>query len=403
MTMSGGVLPENPGARMPEMIDATVENSYPDRWMVDVSAANGRRWFPKVVVLNPYLHHEGGAGMSFTPPPGTRGVLLLLSDGSPPAFLPGLPNMRPSSGEPGVPQGGKEGTKTPLQEASMAKQPPNEPRFDNNRPPQADGDQCWRGGEGQGVEILVGGVVRSYAGPLCQTIWDVRGKRTSACRTSVDWWEGGADAQRRRSLQGATTYETTHAFRVKATETHASLRVREGKSLLGEPDGFNATEAAALAGLDLDDGVMEMSISPEGFSSYDGEAVSEQTRNKSVFRMLVTLGGGLLIRALQAVVLKLKSKLRIEVEGDIVLSSKGRIILDGKQGVTLVSDGGLKLQGALTQVGGGDKGVARQGDQILCTIPPGTTVGGALLALPPGLSFFSATITSPGSPDFKVG
>lgn len=396
------VVPDRPLTRATEILDATIENTYPDRWLVDVKASSNR-WFANVQVLSPYLHPEGGAGLSITPLKGTRGLLIIPSDGSPPLFLPGLANMRPATAEPGVSQGGKAGTQTSEQEGLMSKQPPNAPRFDNNRPPQADGDQCWRGHDGQGVSLLMGGIVRSYAGPLCQTLLDVNGKRTEVCRSSVEWWEGGMRRQRRKNVEGKPTYEQTDVYRVQAADEHGSIRTRYGRSLLGEPDGFNAVEAAAAAGLPLDEGVMELTLSPNGFSTGDGEVASDKTRNKTLFRALLTLGGGLLIRALQAVVLKLASKLRIEVDGDVILTTKGQLILEGKKGLILRTDGTMKTQAALVQAGGGNKGVVRQGDQVMISVPPGTLLNGLPITPPPAFPFFPGTITSPGSPDFKVG
>jgi len=399
------LLPSKSPSRPAEIVDARVDRTYPDRWLVDVTTAFDRRWFASCVVLSPYLNPENGAGMSFTPPEGTRGLLFIPSDGSPPAFLPGLANMRP----PVAPTEDAKKTLTLEEEAIKAKSPSNNPRFDNNRAPQADGDQVWRGHDGQGVELLMGGIARIYSGALCQTVWSTRGgRRTEVCRSSLSIWEGGVCVQRTRTLKGVPTYEESRVFRVSSSDEHGSIRQRSGRSLLGEPDGFNALSAAAKAGLDLDDGVMELTVSPQKFSTGDGEVVDDGARKQNVFRALLTLGGGLLLRLAQALVIKLKKKLVLQSEEDVWIESEGTLYLSGKKGVVIASENSVKTTTPLTQFGGGSKGVVRQGDMVVFALPPGTEFAGLL----DGATFtgiiktisplISATIVTGGSPNVKV-
>lgn len=403
---------DKPITVQPEILQVRVERTYPDRFMVDVSAVYGRRYFDGVAIASPYLHPDGGAGVTVFPKEGALGILVIPSDGSPPVLAHFIAPYRPPQGTtPG--DAANQGIPLPKQE-QLSLGSKGAARFDGNRETGVRGDQNWLGAEGQGMRILEGGLMEVGARPLCNTVYESMGHRRDVCRQSESMWPGGYASCQRRVVSGQQLYQSTWVHRLKDTEEYGSLRMRAGGKLLQEPDKQETSlvPAAAEAGVDLDEGVMELHLSPDRFDTVNGEPLPK-ARNESRFRALLTRAGSLCLRMLQSFVLKAAKIVRIEALEGMIL--KGRTVaLQGVEGVSIGSEKGqVSIQGSVVKIAGGQRGVIAQGDIITFTIPPGTLLVGQLTPPTPAGQVYTATfaspslsisgvITSPGSANVKV-
>lgn len=368
-------------------------NSY----TVDVVSQFDQLRLFDIQVGAPYLHWSRGEGIWAFPDVGAKCMVTIPSDSSPPFVSSFImpPETIPNAGTEDAP----EGTRShggPVPTASDF-------TYAGGRPRPKPGDIWLQGRDGNFVRLHRGGVLQVGSSELCQSLYipltnllmDVSSNYAQhTAGGSILWGIQQGGPQENASEQRVETY------RLRINDQFGVLRIAKGtvRNPLGVKQGDIGAANSLAVGTDLQNNpvVMEVSISPEGFDVDRGESAGSTTLANAKFTCFFQKNGQVYSHTEASVVFTVAKSLRLDVEENVFLNVKKniqmianeKITIQGKAIVDISSpDGYIRLNPA-----GKGVPVARQGDTVLVTIPPGVIGAGVSGPLPPVPLVITGTI-----------
>jgi hypothetical protein len=346
----------------------------PVNWTVDVVSQFDQMRLLQIPVSSPYLHPNRGEGLWAMPEVGSKCVVCWPGDSSPPfvlAFV--MPHETESGGA----------------------------SFSGGRPRSKPGDIVLRGRDGNQVVLHRGGVLQIGGSELCQRVYlPLTNLVLDFCERyalhnaggSINW--GIQEGAGQKSLGS----EFSQTFRVFAGDKFADIRLARGKVHAPVPD--TDTDLQALGIGKSAPIVYELALAPGGFRAEDGgilSATASLCRLRFAFDRdgngAVRIEGNVLIRC------KKRLKLRVDLDADVEVG-RGLSVSVGSD-AKLTSGGTFEITGAVLRLNGGNKPVAKVGDNVVVLLPPGLLVAipgpPGFAPLPPGLNSASGTILGPGT------
>lgn len=365
------------------IIDVNITN-----WTVDCATIFDQKRFFDVQVASPYMHPNVGEGIYAVPEVGCKCLVCIPSDGPPP-FVMGF--IMPAETIPD--------TATDETPAGTGGEGVSASTYRGGRPAPKLGDIYMRGRDGNFVVLHRGGVLQIGASNLAQRIYiPLQNLVTDISQNYNHFNTAGAInwGIRPGSPEENPECDYRQTFRVFANDEFADVRISIGQehNPAVEPvgdDGMSSDQNQL--GVAIDDNInVEFLVAPGGFdstSSTFGEGVD--SRDVVKFRFLVDRGGNIAMRSEGSVILRVKEKMRLRVDGDLdIFSDGGSITMQSKNLMRLQGGSVLELatDGGVVKINGGTKPVATVGSQVRGTLigpipvtgpglPPGTTIVGA--------------------------
>lgn len=367
-------------------------------WTVDVVSQFDQMVLPDIPVASPYLHPNRGDGFYAMPEVGSKAVVCWPGDSSPPFVLAFIMvhESETQVGTDDAPRGtrGRGDVNQSTTNASFA----------GGRPKAKPGDIVMRGRDGPFIILHRGGVLQIGSNELAQRIYvPLNNLVLDFCENYAIHNSGGSVVWGIQEGMGKDNLPTQFAqtFRVFANDKYADVRVVAGAvhQPVGEKSGGETTSLQELGIGTSEQIVYEIALAKNGFKAEDGSLL-KGTTNAVKFRFFFDRVGGTFMRAEGNALISCQKKLKLHVVDDVDFRMDKNFFLDVKDDMKISVGGVIEINGSVLKVGGGDKPVARSGDLVSVSLPPGlmmTTPAGPA-PLPPGVSTVG-TITG-GNPTF---
>lgn len=335
-------------------------------WTVDcVTVFDQKRYFD-IQVASPYLHPNVGEGIYAVPEVGCKCLVCIPSDGPPPfvlAFIMPVESI-PFTDEKAA--------------AAEQGEPVGSYTFRGGRPRPKLGDIYMRGRDGNFCILHRGGVLQIGSTHLAQRIYVPLQNLVTDISQNYNHFNTGGCINwgiRPGSPEENPECDYRQTFRVFANDEYADVRISIGQehNPALEPTGDDgATSDMEQLGVNTDHRInVEFLVAPGGFNSNTGMfGDSVNSRDVVKLRMLIDRGGNVMLRSEGSVVMRVKEKMRLRVDGDLeLISSEGNITVQA-DGLCRIQGGStleLATDGGVVKLNGGSKPVASVGSQILIT------------------------------------
>jgi hypothetical protein len=348
------------------IIDVNLTN-----WTVDCATVFDQKRYFDIQVASPYLHPNVGEGIYAVPEVGCKCLVCIPSDGPPPFVLAFIMPVetRADTATDQAPDGTGGGNIS-------------DSTFGGGRPAPKLGDIYMRGRDGNFVILHRGGVLQIGSTELAQRIYIPLSNLVTDISQNYNHFNTAGAINwgiRPGSPDENPECDYRQTFRVFANDEFADVRLSIGQehNPALEPAGDDgATSDMEQLGVNTDNNInVEFLVAPGGFdstSSTFGDGID--SRDVTKFRFVIDRGGNVMMRSEGSVVVRVKEKLRVRVDGDVeifsddgnmTLQSKGLMRLQGGDALELATDGGV------VKLNGGSKPVASVGSQIniVTTVP----------------------------------
>lgn len=370
-------------------------------YTVDVFSQFDQMRMFQIPVSSPYLHSNRGDGFTQMPEVGAKCAVCWPGDSSPPFVLSFVMPFEtvPLAGDESSP-GGTEGR-------GSENQAPTSASYAGGRLPGKPGDMFLRGRDGNFIVLHRGGVLQIGSTELAQRVYVPLSNLVMDFAENYELHNSGGSV--RWGIQAGEGEDTLpsefkQTFRVYANETYADLRVAAGRvhDSVPEADSDAITDLANAEVGKTEPIVYELTLAKNGFKAEDGALISG-TNNLVRLRFVFDRVGNTFLRLDGNVGVLCKKRLRLRVKGDMEVFADSAFSLSVSSGAKVSVGGNLEITASVIRVNGGDKPVARVGDQVSVTLPP--TLLMAVPAppffapIPPGLNTTIGVITS-GRSDF---
>lgn len=370
---------------------------------VDVISLYDRYYMNDIQVISPYLHYNNGEGIYVMPDVGAMCMITMPSDTSPPfvsGFLApmevvggtGKPEENPDQaittnlfGAQSANQSAITGTDAPdgtRSRGGTVPFPNTDARFDAGRPAVKSGDIWVRGRDGNFLVLHRGGVLQIGSTELAQRIFIPISNKVLDISGTYEHMNTGGEVlwgvQEGPSIANPAC-QMVETYRLFANDEFCDLKVAWSKVFnpVGEPDG-DAGGNDDIQNLDLGVSqpiVCEIVLAKNGFKAGSADVASSGVRNETKLRFFFDRTGGVFLRAEGAANFFFKKELRIRTNDNASLRSKKQLVLEGEEGIQLLSGKLIEIKGDVVRLGAGTTPVARQGDTVSITIPTASVTG----------------------------
>lgn len=348
----------------------------------------------QIPVGAPYLHPNRGEGAYAMPEVGSKCFVCWPGDSSPPFVLCFI---MPHETESDVSEDAPAGT---------------EPKGDTNqgavrasyaggRPRAKGGDIVLRGRDGNHIVLHRGGVLQIGANELSQRVYVPLNNQIMdfaenyalhSSGGSVSW--GIQEGEGEENLPN----QFVQTFRVFANEQYADLRVAVGKVHNPAPDNDTGL---TNAGVGKDSPIVfELALSRNGFRAEDGGLLPATGGNLKL-RLAFDRDGNLGARFEGVLYARCKKKLVLNVDDSIEITGGAGLSVNITGDTSFKTSGTFEMSGAVVKINGGSTAVAKVGDNVVVTLPPGILMAAptptGFAPVPPPMSSVSGVIVGPGS------
>ena len=352
------------------IVQGKVVNYNLNNWTVDVQGQFDRTAYKGISVGSPYLHHSNGEGFYVMPEVNATVMVALPSDTSPPfvmCFVMAPETIDASATD--APQG-TSSHGTPAKNSTDSS-------FAGGRPPANPGDIWIRTRDDNFVILRRGGVLQLGSTELAQRIFIPLNNQVIDISQNYEHNNaGGTIAWGIQTGPSLTQYPATfmQTFRVFANDAAADIKVASGyvTTPIPEPDQTGMGIAGVGAG---DDGkgsnpiIYEVTVSPKGFNTQTGEALSGAVA-ASVMKFTFDRHGNGLTRFAGNLYFQVTKNLTFDVTGKVVLTCKDSISVTAVNGIDIDGGAYTAIKGKVVRLGAGTLPVGRQGDVVTTPIDP---------------------------------
>jgi hypothetical protein len=390
-------LHQQQGHEAGRIVQGKVTNYNLTKWTVDIVGQFDRTRYFNIQVSSPYLHHSNGEGMYVIPEVNATVMVCIPSDSAAPfviCFVMAAETVDASA--PDAPQG------TSSHGAPAAN--PTDSSYAGGRPPANPGDIWLRTRDNNFVVLRRGGVLQVGATQLAQRIYIPLNNQIIDISQNYEHNNaGGTVAWGIQTGPSITQYPATfmQTFRVFANDAAADIKVASGyvTNPIPEPDGgVNLATAGVGAG---DDGkgsnpiVYEVTVSPKGFNTQTGEALSGAGA-ASVMKFTFDRQGNGLTRFAGNFYFQVTEALTFDVAGNITMKSGDSTSMTAVNGFDIDGGAYTAIKGKVVRLGAGTLPVVRQGDVVKTELTPATQ----LIAVAPALQVVVTfeTVPAPNTP-----
>jgi len=389
------------GSLPAHICEARVYNVNMSNWTVDVNTVFDQKNFLDLQVSSPYMHASQGEGFYCVPEVGAKCLVCTPGDGSPPFILSYvMPMVRlPSTSSEEAPAG----------TATQGGSPEGSGNYTwaGGRKKGKPGDIVARGRDGNFMVLHRGGVAQFGSTALAQRICVPLGNLVTDISQNYNHFNSGGainwGIQDRGDADPQTEYR--HTVRVYANDEYADIRFAAGyvKSPVQEPTGDEGEDSRnnQLGIGTEEDMVFEFALARNGFESDAGEFQGRPEEVK--LRVFIDRAGNMMGRWEGSVNLRIKKKLYLTVDDDVVIVCKknASITAEGKLDIVGAKGLGLSTGGGVVSLNEGTKAVATVGSGVKVALPPGLLTVMSLTVPPVPLGtvlaaspFLEGTITS---------
>jgi hypothetical protein len=361
-------------------------------WTVDIFSQFDQLRLLDIPVMSPYQHSSRGDGIYVMPEVGSKCAVCWPSDSSPPFvigfIMPHEVNTLAANDEATSGTGDR----------ADRNQAPSAANFGGGRPRAKPGDITMRGRDGNQVVLHRGGVLQIGANELSQRMYIPLGNLMMDFAENYAMHNAGGSInwgiQEGEGVEGNPTQQV-QCYRVFANDKHADIRIVMGKvrQPVVDKESQMVTDLEQLEIAKDDPVVYELTLSRGGFKAESGTFANGTEANVKL-RFFFDRAGGTAVRADGSILVRCKKKFRLRVEDDVDLYTKGGFFVDAEGDARLQAGGTLSLTGSSTILQGGEKPVAREGDQVLVPLPPNLAImtPSGPAPIPPGTNAATGTI-----------
>lgn len=368
-------------------------------YTVDVFSQFDQMRMFQIPVGSPYLHSNRGDGFTVIPEVGAKCVVCWPGDSSPPFLLCFvMPHETiPLSGDDEAPAG--------TESRGSTNQSPTSASFAGGRPKGKPGDMFVRGRDGNFVVLHRGGVLQIGSTELAQRLYVPLNNLVMDFAENYEMQNAGGSIRwgiQENEGEDTLPAEFKQTFRVFANERFADIRVAAGRIQDPVPevdtDAISDQNAVGLAA--TDPVVYEFALAKNGFNTENG-ALIPGTGNLIKLRFVCDRIGNSFLRVDGSLGVLCKKKLRLRVKEEMEIFADNSFQLTVAQGAKISVGQNFELTAQVIRINGGDKPIARVGDQVSVALPPTllmvapTPTGFA--PIPPGLNTAIGVITSGNS------
>lgn len=370
------------GVREAQLMEARVFDVNFVNWTVNVNTIFDQRTYYDIQVSSPYLDPVGPAGIYVGPEVGTKCIVALPGDGSPPfvlAFIMPAITLEDTSSEEApvgtAPSGGE-------------KRGSGDFTYSGGRARMKPGDIVAQGRDGNFMVLHRGGVAQFGATPLAQRLCIPLGNLVTDIAQNYNLFTGGGTinwAVQDRSNEDPTS-EWRQTVRVFANDEFADLRFAMGtvRSPVPEPTG-DPGEDSSNNQLEIgtsEEVVFEMVLARGGFESDAGEfkGAAEDVR----VRIFLDRAGNMMGRWEGSVNLRVKKRFRATVDKNLEVFCRENINVEADGTLRLIGKKGLEIGtgGGATTINGGGQPVAFVGSNVQSQVAPMTLMVVAVAPIP---------------------
>lgn len=365
-------------------------------YTVDVFSQFDQMRLFSVPIGSPYLHSNRGDGLSVVPEVGSKCAICYPGDSSPPfvlAFV--MPHeVVPVTGDESTPEG--------TSERGSKNQGPSTASFAGGREKGKPGDIALRGRDGQFIVLHRGGVLQVGCNELAQRIYVPLNNLVMDVAENYSLQNsGGSIRWGIQEGEGETVLPTEYkqTLRVYANDKYADLRVGMGRvhDPVPETDDDGVTDQTFTGVGKTEPVVYEMALSKGGFKAENG-ALLPSTGSSVKLRFVFDRVGNSFLRVDGNVGILCKKKLRLRVKDDMEILADSGFSLSVANSAKVSVGSNLEITASVLRVNGGDKPVARVGDQVSVTLPPTLLMIApappGFTVIPPGMNSTIGVITS---------
>lgn len=354
-------------------------------YTVDVFSQFDQMLLVAVPIGSPYLHSNRGDGFSVTPEVGAKCAICWPGDSSPPFVLSFvMPHETiPMSNDSSSPLG--------TSERASANQSPTSASFAGGRERGKPGDMAVRGRDGQFIVLHRGGVLQIGSTELAQRVYiPLNNLVMDVAENYAMHNSGGSIKWGIQEGEGESNLpsEYKQTLRVYANDKYADIRVAAGRvhDPVPETDDDGQGDLGAAGVGKTEPVVYELTLAKKGFKAEDG-ALLPGTGNLVKLRFVFDRSGNTFLRMDGNVSVLCKKKLRLRVKEDMEIFADSSFNLSVASSAKVSVGGNFELTGAVIRLNGGEKPIARMGDQVSVQLPPTL-----LMAVPaaPGFAPISA-------------
>ena len=350
------------------IVQGKVVNYNLNNWTVDVQGQFDRTFYKGISVGSPYLHHSNGEGMYVIPEVNATVMVAIPSDTSPPfvmCFVMTSETVDASAAD--APQG------TSSHGAPAANS--TDSSFAGGRPPANPGDLWFRTRDDNFIILRRGGVLQIGSTELAQRIFIPLNNQVIDISQNYEHDNaGGTIAWGIQTGPSITQYPATfmQTLRVFANDAAADIKIASGyvTNPIPEPDQTGIGTAGVGAG---DDGkgsnpiVYEVTVSPKGFNTQTGEALSGAVA-ASVMKFTFDRQGNGLTRFAGNFYFQVTKNLTFDVTGTVTLTCEDSISVTAVNGIDIDGGSYTNIKGKVVRLGAGTLPVGRQGDVVTTPI-----------------------------------
>ncbi len=340
-------------------------------WTVDCASVFDQKRFFDIQVASPYMHPNVGEGIYCLPEVGSKCVVCIPSDGPPPFVLAFIMPMETQTDTISDEQPAGAGQAGSTSDAT----------FQGGRPTAKLGDIFIKGRDGNFCILHRGGVLQIGSSELAQRIYiPLQNLVTDISQNYAHFNTAGSINWGIRPGSPEENPETSfrQVFRVFANDEFADVRISIGQenNPAIEPTGDDGAQSDMdQLGVNTDNKInLEFLVAPGGFDSRGGGFGSGiDSRDVTKFRMLIDRGGNAMMRAEGSVVVRVKNRMRLRVDGDLDLFTDGSLVIQAEKVARVQGGDTLELatDGGVVKINGGSKPVASVGSQInIVTVVP---------------------------------
>jgi len=373
------------------IVQGKVVNYNLNNWTIDVQGQFDRTFYKGISVGSPYLHHSNGEGMYVIPEVNATVMVAIPSDTSPPfvvCFVMAPETVDASAAD--APQG------TSSHGAPAANS--TDASFAGGRPPANPGDLWFRTRDDNFIVLRRGGVLQIGSTELAQRIFIPLNNQVIDISQNYEHDNaGGTIAWGIQTGPSITQYPATfmQTLRVFANDAAADIKIASGyvTNPIPEPDQTGIGTAGVGAG---DDGkgsnpiIYEVTVSPKGFNTQTGEALSGAVA-ASVMKFTFDRQGNGLTRFAGNFYFQVTKNLTFDVTGTVTLTCEDSISVTAVNGIDIDGGSYTNIKGKVVRLGAGTLPVVRQGDVVTTDLTPATQ----LIALAPALQVVMTFETPP--------